>query len=201
MVFIPAVNTAQVNLRYTIEGNPAENTLYFQRDQAIDQTSLDLLTLDMAAWYNAYFAPRCKTSVVGSEVYSVDLTTQDGLYSTSNINNGFPGSIISTSSVPASVAPCMSFRTAQRGRSGRGRNYLPSPAGQELTANNFITPTYMSGWLATYQRLVDDPELTYTWVVCSRFFNKAPRATAVLYPITGLMFSDNVVDTQRRRLQ
>jgi len=189
-----------VNTRYTINGNDAENTVYFEYIAAITQEELDGIVDYMSVFFGSVLRPDLKSTVVGRETYGVDLTAQDGLYSVDTSISGLAGALTSLNNVPASVAPCISFRTAQRGRSGRGRNYLPSPAAQQLTSDNLLSTTYMSDMISNYLNLRDDPRPDWTWVVVSRFAGGGPRVAGVTFPITSVAFADNVVDTQRRRL-
>lgn len=96
--------------------------------------------------------------------------------------------------LPSEVAICVTFRTAQITRSGRGRWYLPNPANTQITTNGRLVSTALTAIVTSH----------------SAFFTAlqsvVPGANAVVYskhdaaayPITSFDVGD-VLDAQRRR--
>lgn len=199
MAFVPAFNTVEVELRQRWDSQKIENTLYFQREAGWDVTSMDALAASLITWWTDELAPYVSNAVSLVEVYMTDLTTETSL--AYGYNTGLPVSAVQESpSLPNNVALCISFRTSNRGRSARGRNYVPGMT--ELgTTGNTITSAIVDGVEAAYFALVGVATANdATWVVCSRYHNNAPRSTATLYLIREAICIDPTVDSQRRRL-
>jgi hypothetical protein len=201
MVYVPAQNVAQANLRYTWDGQQIENTLYFELDGSTWATNtLEVLGADLASWWINNLASNLSSNLTLREVYCVDLTSQTGPTGT-YVPNPLPSGGDTTSSVPNNVSFAVSFRTAGRGRSSRGRNYVPGLTEQNLTDNELTTS--MAVFLTdAYDALLSQGTFTspVTWVIVSRYANKQPRTQALVQPVTAVLATDNVVDSQRKRL-
>jgi len=109
--------------------------------------------------------------------------------------------------LPSNVSLSISFRTALRGRSFRGRNYVVGLAVDDQLDQNSIKPTVMSAWVDAYTELIALASgAGATWIVASRFSgvdgdgHPVPRAAGVTTPITNVVATDNTIDSQRRRL-
>jgi hypothetical protein len=201
MVYVPAQNVAQANLRYTWDNQLCENTLYFELTTAtIDKTLLEILALDLATWWSNNIAARQTVGIALREVYCVDLTTQTGPTGAHVPNPPTPGGSVSPS-LPNNVALCVSFRTGGRGRSSRGRNYVPGLTEADVT-NNEVDTLAASAIASAYELLMVSSTFTspWNWVVISRYENKAPRLSALVQPVTDVVITDNIVDSQRKRL-
>jgi hypothetical protein len=109
--------------------------------------------------------------------------------------------------LPNNVTLTVSFRTANRGRSFRGRNYVVG-LGETQVAGNTVAPSVITAFDGIYSQLLASPVAAIaTWVVVSRFSGvdpvtkePIPRVTGIATPITSVTVVDNVVDSQRRRL-
>lgn len=199
MAFIPVANVAQANIRQTLNGERIENTLYFRAPAAWSAGSLAALASGVAAWWTT--GPRAVLSddLVLREVYVVDLTTANsGTYTHTVVND--PGGPISGEALPNNCALCVSFRTANRGRSFRGRNYVAGINEGDVTGN-VVAQATANGILAGYQGLMTYfSEAGLDWVVVSRYANGQPRAAGVATPVNAVTLVDRYIDSQRRRL-
>jgi hypothetical protein len=102
--------------------------------------------------------------------------------------------------VPANVAICATKYTAGRGRSYRGRMYLPGMPDSQV-AGSYLTSAHLSivnNNLAFLLSYTVDGAVT-PLVVVSRFHDLAPRGTALVNPVTAIT-ANTRVDSQRRRL-
>ena len=201
MVYIPVVNTAEVSIRNGVTGEQCENTLYFLSSEPITQATLQQLVDDLDTWWYTVMRPYQGNEVVHRETYGVDLTTATGIYAVSLLHTNTPGTHTG-SATPNSVSGCVSFRTANRGRSGRGRNYLMGLTIGQVVGSELTTDT-VTAYTQMYQQLLDpgfytDPQ--WTWAVVSRFADGAARTEGLAQPVLSCGFTDVVVDTQRRRL-
>lgn len=206
MPFIPVPGVLQVNLQYGALGEPFENTLYFEKAGAWTGTEMGELGLSLHDWWVASMAPIFPTGVSLINIKMTDLTTatSGGMdYGTDLPESG----TVNDEIAPLNVAPCISIRTASRGRSNRGRNYI-SGLGVGSIANNTIVGTAMTALVAAYNGLFSvATDNGCVPVVVSRYsgvdpvtHDPIPRAEGVTTPVTGYSFTDNVVDSQRRRL-
>lgn len=109
--------------------------------------------------------------------------------------------------MPGNVTMSVSFRTALRGRSFRGRNYVAGLTEDQVAGNIFIS-TLSASWKAAYEAIAAAIASTgWTWVVVSRFSGvdavtkePIPRAAGVTTPVLSVIVVDDFVDSQRRRL-
>lgn len=199
MAFVPAVNTVQAELRYTQSGEKTENTLFFEKATAWDVLSMTALGTALVDWWTDNMKPLTAASMGIREVYVTDLTTQTSLALSVAVSPVVYGDI-TTGATPNNVSYTVSFRTSNRGRSARGRNYIGGIPVSYVTQNS-VSSGYQTSVVASYALLIPLAVAEdCTWVVCSRQFNNAPRATAVLYLIREVLAIDLTVDSQRRRL-
>jgi len=200
MPFIPVANTAMIEAVYEgPEGQIAENTMYFTGG-AMDLTGLGALVDDINAAIQDHILPLMHSAVKLVRVVGTLLDVLDGLQVIST--TGLPASGGETGGMlPSNVSFAVSFRTPNRGRSARGRNFLygiPSAA-QDTTdsLNSSYVTAVVAAWDATLNAAADDG-----WgpVVVSRFTGGSPRSAGVTFPITSVVATDNGIDTMRRRL-
>lgn len=199
MAFVPALNTAMVEIRMGLDGQRVENTVYAQNVAAWDQTSLTSLGNAIISWWTDTAAPLYTNSTSLTEVFLTDLTSATST-AVSVIPDTATAGGLGLEPLPNNCAIAISFRTASRGRSARGRNYIGGlPA--DNVSNNRVVGSYLDDWISAYTVLqIAIGDEGATMVVVSRRHNKANRVNAVMFPITTFLFVDNVVDSQRRRL-
>jgi len=103
--------------------------------------------------------------------------------------------------LPFNCAHCVSFRTANRGRSGRGRNYVMGLSDSEAAASAIQT-TRLNLDVNAYAALVGAGTFVagLQFCVVSRYSGGAPRSVALIQPITSVLSVDATIDSQRRRL-
>lgn len=208
MAFVPANEVALIELRYLWDSQQVENTLFFKASDPIDVALLTALCATLATWWGANMQPLISQDVSLVEIFGTDLTTATG--PTVSYNTGLPlGGTTMAEAVPANVAPCISFRTNNRGRSFRGRNYLVGLPNL-LIAGNHLGAGYMADVIDAYEAI--NPAVSgegWAHVVCSKFSGytivagrkvPTPRAAAVVTPVVTYAFKDDVADSQRGRL-
>lgn len=203
MVYIPAPSVAQVEVRGTLDGQPVENVLYFLvKAPPITPSSLGTLAMQVGQWWIANALAWLPVTYLFREIYAVDLSTATSASATWPAENN-PGTRNPASGVlPNSNTLCVSFRTASRGRSARGRNYWAGLTRGDVT-NNVATMTLQQGIVGVYEALltlVQDDTIMWYWVVLSRYANKAPRPQGLTNTITNVLIVDSTIDSQRRRL-
>lgn len=199
MAFVPVPNTLQAELRFTLGSQLVENVLYFTGSAGVTPALATSLGTALVSWWNANFKADSVTTFTLQTVYMTDLTSQTSFTVThtaglpsAGTNGGDP--------LPFNCALVASFRTAQRGRSGRGRNYVsgwPETQVSASTADSLRVGRILTG----YNLLIGAGTFVagLQWVVVSRFHDGIPRAVGLAIPITSVVV-DPTMDSQRRRL-
>lgn len=200
MPFVPAANTLEARLRFVLDGQIAENVIYFQGSAGVTPALATTLGGALVTWWNTRFKADSGNLMALLEVYMTDLSFATSF--TVSYVTGLPSTGTSASpTLPNNVAMCVTFRTGNRGRSGRGRNYVMGLTETDVTGNT-ISAGRASNAAAAYTALIGAGTFVagLQWVVVSRFTGGAPRGAALVQPITTALLVNNVVDSQRRRL-
>ena len=200
MPFVPVADTIQLELRHLLDNQQVENVLYFRNDNGAwgDQEAATFAQT-IGAWYTAGPLAQLSNALTWREVYITDLSSVNGFQVTVPLVPPTPGGV-NDEPMSNNVAVCVSFRTANRGRSFRGRNYLAGiPVG--AVAGNNLTTAFVNAINDAYgdlQGIVG--AVGVTWVVVSRISLGLPRAQGVATPVQAAFLTDTTVDSQRRRL-
>lgn len=206
MPFVPVANTAEVKLFYRYEGQQLMNTLYFKKSSAWDTATLQALADSAWDHWATSVVIDLNNKLTFVEAQAVDLTTATSGQA-SHIES-LTGSNTSGIALPGNCAFCIKFTTANRGRSFRGRIYLPGLV-QAGTDNPGTLPSAyadalledVSGVLAA---IAIDTGTEH--VVVSRFSGidsngkPIPRTTGIATPVTAVSYTDLNTDSQRKRL-
>lgn len=207
MPFVPVPNTVMVEIRYLLDLQHIENTLYFESATAPDPTSIAALLDAVFDWWDANLQPLIPVAVELSELVGTDLTSATGPQ-VSISPAGPPLGAVNDPSLPNNVSLAISFRTALRGRSFRGRNYHPA-LWETGVIKNTVQDTIVAAIQAAYSALITDAGVAaagFTWVVVSRFSGvdgdgkPIPRVTGVTTPVISALVVDPTIDSMRRRL-
>lgn len=198
MAFVEFPNTVQANLRSTMFGQNFENVLTFEKTTgAFTQAEVELMAEDLSTWVLAELVPEVVTDLTFTEWYIVDLSNQNGWVVEYTINE--PGTI-AVDPLPPQDAICISFLTNSRGRSFRGRTYLPGISKNSVDNGLVIAGVQTSlfgaynslnGYLASYDTI---------HVVPSRISNGVERTTGVTTPVTNYRVNPAVATQRRRRI-
>lgn len=200
MPFIPVPGVVQVEIRQTLHGQRIENVFYVDVGTEVPTSSLENITELMGDWWEALVLPNLSNNIALREVYGTDLSSASGGTHTRTYTTPVPGSVVGES-LPANCALCVSLRTAQRGRSFRGRSYVAGIP-EEASANSVVSNVVAAPLLAAYQTLITSGDYTerFPLVVVSRVADGAPRVTGVATPIVTAVLTNQVISSQRRRL-
>lgn len=200
MAFIPVAGVLEAEIRMSLDDQLVENTLYFKPTPDSEAGTPIALAADLLVWWTVSMAPALSDNTFLREIYVTDLTTATSGAATQPAPAPAPHGGRTGAPSPNNVSLAVSFRTAQRGRSFRGRNYIAG-INEPDTEWNQISATLEGLILAGYNELLSAPFSTdWQWGVVSRFANKAPRAAGVFTPITAVTIVDRTIDSQRRRL-
>lgn len=205
MPFVPVANTALVEVRFSEHLQQIENTLWFEFPTDPGSVDLEALAEAVFDWWVAELQ-----SIVSSDVELREVTATSMTSATSPVGAFVPPTptfgTSTSNGEPGNVTMSVSFRTALRGRSFRGRNYAIGLTEDQVDGNSFVTGLTPL-WQAAYTALIPAAVgAGWLWVVASRFSgvdgsgNPIPRAAGVTTPVTSVVVVDDHVDSQRRRL-
>lgn len=188
-----------IELRYTWQGLQCENTLYVEAPAVLTPALLSNIAAFTHTWWESNIQTLQSDTLVLREIHVTDLTTAvSPTFTLAGDVNDFGGATLP--SMPNSVSFAISFRTAGRGRSSRGRNYFCGLTESQV-AGNTVAPSVVAALQAAYAAFLATVDATvYTWVVVSRFADGLPRTTGLTQPVTSVVITDSTVDSQRRRL-
>jgi hypothetical protein len=201
MAFVGKDNCVQANLRFTQDEQLMENTLYFQyKGGTLDVPAMAQLGDDLIVWWTTSVRLYLVDAITFREVYLTDLSSQTAPTVTATTGLPVTGAMAQLP-LPNNVAACISFRSAGRGRSSRGRNYIAGQSEDSVDGNTLVAAA-QAQFVAAYELLMDAATFTddWTWIVYSRFENGQPRTEALIAPVDAVVFTDNTIDSQRRRL-
>lgn len=197
MPFQPAPSIASVVIAGVMDGQLVELTSSWFASGGISEASLQALTDGVSGWFAGTVLPLLSRDVSGGTVRAVDETTATGPVA----QTGFTGvGGVDQESAPNNVAACISFRTAQRGRSARGRNFVMGIPNSLITLNT-LDAGFMGDIQTAYELLIGAGAFVsgWQWVVLSRVTGGVPRANGIGIPITSVSFTTNKVRSMRSR--
>lgn len=206
MPFIAVPSTAEVELIQVLDGQQIENTLYVAQSTAWDGPALNQLCDVVADWWTTNMAPLVSDQVT---LITVEATSLESATAPVGANTtGTPSVGLGGPPVPNNCALAVSFRTALRGRSFRGRNFVAGLVEADVNRSH-VDATLVGQIQDAYNAFltaVSDAPVGGTWVVVSRFSgvdssgHPIPRGTGIATPVTSALVVDDVIDSQRRRL-
>jgi len=199
MAFIPVPNTAMFELRFTLDGQKVENTVYGHKNEPWNTT--DALAAG-AGLFDNWVTNMAASLSDQLSLESVHITSleSDTAFSIDFVPGASEQVAVGGQCLPNNVAICVSFRSAARGRSGRGRNYVCGIPDTHVTANTLDTADGIA-YVNYYNQIpAIMADVDATWVVVSRFLDGLPRDIGITRPIITVLLVDLTVDSQRRRL-
>lgn len=196
--FIPVPNTVIAELRGTLNGENVENTMYFHRADAWDVTSMGVLAAALNLWYREGIVAQISNEYTFREVFLADLTTASGLAVINATGAGTVGGRTADAGSNQN-AFCVRFSTGRRGRSYRGRNYIPAIP-EDVVNGGRIDAAYADYIIDLYAVLDGYGDLFGAeWSVVSRYADGLPRAYGISTPVIGASYSTLAVATIRGR--
>lgn len=199
MAFIPALDILQVEMRYTWDGQKVENVLYVRGGSTWNTLQMSDTADMFYDWWLGNLQALQSDEVALTEIYVTDLTTASSPTFTRSGDPGDVGARMSPS-LPNNVSLAIHFRTAGRGRSSRGRNYIVGMT-EDQVVNSEMLDTEVGAYITAYEVLITAAfPNTGSWIVLSRFAGGAPRVAGLPQTILSVGATDLTVDSQRRRL-
>lgn len=200
MPIAPNPFVIQAQMRYTQDAQEVENILYFNVGSAASGANCAALADELAVWWDTSIQPLQPTSVTLREVYCKVMLNGTAPEGTSTFGLPADGTGIG-SALPNNVTCSVSFRTGFSGRSFRGRNFIIGLQEAQVTQNEVSNVT-IAAWEAAYEQLLPGAGVITEgeWCVYSQWSNNVLRATGLPTAVLDVLFKDDTVDSQRRRL-
>lgn len=201
MVFVPASNVLQVEIRGTLNGIPVECIQYHEHTGSIVMADVD----DLFDWYEAEFLPDYLAPLgieyKVTELYGTDLTSNTSPTYSRVFSPQLEGGEASAA-LPGNVAACISFRTVGRGRSARGRNYVPGILESDVTGNG-MDVGLVNALVAAFELMLGGGTYpaNWVWVIVSRYLAGSPRVAALVSDVIDVLSTNLTVESQRGRLK
>lgn len=196
--YVPA-DAVEVDITYLFDGQRCQNVVHYAYDSVPLPDDMIELGNDIIAAWDTGMKAWMPVTLSLIEVKLTDLTTQisPSVFATT----GLPvaGTNVSPA-LPNSNALVLTKRTALRGRSYRGRIYIPGLIEGQVTANA-VSSAYQTNYLNFWNglRTITTTLNSFEMVVLSKKQNGSWLAQGILTPVIGFT-TDGQVDSQRRRL-
>jgi len=197
MAFIPTVNAIKLVIEGTVQGQKVIVTISVGKGSTVTPTDLINATDAIEDWWVAEVLPSLSAAYDGDVITAYDLSSEFApTYSNPYTDVGG----LAVPPIANNTALVTSFRTAGRGRSARGRNYVP------CMPNNIGGPTATTSGqaadiAAAYAAMSDylDP-VGLEHIVISNYTGGAARTSGLKQPVTAYI-TNIEYDSQRSRLE
>lgn len=199
MAFQTVNDTAEVVLRYAMNGQYCTMTFYARKGGGYNQEALDDLAEAMDGWAAANFIPTISNqgSYVGTFVKGLEfLNDQEAQNFTSAGAGTLTGQPLSNA-----LAFAIKRRSIYTGRSARGRIYYPLNSSHVAGNEDYVLSTEAEA-IVDNLNLIRPLFSSILWeeVIVSRYSQGALRPVGITYPVVEYLFTDLEIDTQRRRM-
>lgn len=202
MVFQPVLNTVEIDVIYTQNGETLQNTFYAELLGGYVQSDLQALTdavdLQISGSWKAEQPP--ESVYVRTEVRG--LSVENDLTATNNVGAG-PG-VHAGNAMPNNVTFSIKKTSGLTGRSARGRTYwIGVPNTQiDVSNENFVNAPWAANVVTNVGTIRTTIAATGLWLprLVSRFAAGVPRSSGKTFAWTGETNVDLRVDTLRGRL-
>lgn len=199
MAFIAVPDTAMIELVYWYDNSAMENVFYYSGLNVDDAGVLQGLAENAYDMWYATFRHYQASSLFLIEVKATDLTQESGaVYE--HILSGLNFGERPDQGLPSNCAALCSIKTAKRGKSYRGRVYIPGITEDQCSGSTLAAGlvTAFNGYFGNWDFLDVDGE-PYGLQVVSRYHDKAPRTVGVHTDAVGWACKGTIA-SQRRRL-
>lgn len=201
----------QVVLNWTVAGGRSGHNVLYGKTPAVPAPTVAMAQalfagMTTGALWTAMATHLASTLTINSvSVMSVHAANQPVFVSTGSAVAGANATL----ALPAEMALCVTLRTALRGRSNRGRIFIPNYSVDQVGAGSIVVPlavTDTAAWANNFITLFSGQGMTlsigqqeraaYTSPITGTAFAHRDAQTV---PVTSLVVRDNHWDSQRRR--
>jgi hypothetical protein len=199
MVFIPVPDCAQAILVYGNVTNTWTNTLWFEK-AGFDETDQGLLAQYLHNWAAANIMPELSSTFSIQTVKVYDERTSLGPVEFSGLAP--VGGSQPANAAPISTALVVSIYTDQRGRSGRGRNYITGFCEDDVSSTSVNTALRVTNIQQAYTTLINEVQTSvgWFWQVVSKYGDGEIRTPALSLNVDHVAVRTALLGSQRRRI-
>jgi len=199
MAFIPAIGCAEAVVVGDVVGKEVVNVLHFKFTSTYGQSDLQALADQVDTEVAANYLGIMTAGMQYVETRVRGLTASIDLAASQNANAGTGGG--AGAQMPNNVTLCITHRSANTGRSARGRSYMFPAAEAALSAANEFSSGYASAAENFFDGVrINCAPLGWTFVVLSYQHAGVPLSAAVSYQILSSTARNRISDSQRGRL-
>ena len=198
MAFQDLPDGALAVIEYGSDTQQWTNTLWFTQSGFGTTEMNDLLGL-VATWADVEIMPALATFWERRQVTIYDMRSSIGAKLTGpggGANGARPGN-----PGPVNIALVSTFYSAQRGKSGRGRNYIAGFSEDDTSTISVNEPIVVTQIEDAYSVLFAlAAAQSWAWVIASRQLDGVPRVSMVAQPVVSTAVRNSILGTQRRRI-
>lgn len=190
-------NGIKVEMNGFQNGIPVVNRFFVTKSTAPTSGDLDDVIVETLAFFNN-IKNAMHVSYALANITATDVHVANGTQTILPLTTDNTG-VATSAAAAANAAVCISLRTAQTGRSFRGRFYLGALSNANLVDAQTFSSTAaasLAGWFEDFITALD--AIGATLVVVSNYSNKVVRAIALATEIISIIV-DTKIDSQRRR--
>lgn len=204
MAYQRVPETAEITVRYTVQGVDIANTYHARASGGYNQSMLDTLAnqIDLTPVSGLLADQTNKCNYVRTDVRGLD--SEFDLTATANASAGVGAK--TGFQFPANVAFCVQKSSGLTGRSARGRVFITGiPTAYTAATSlepNFLTQVAADAYVAHVDSFRFTIEAIGPWnaVIVSRYHNGSKRSEAVTFQWTQTLATDRKLDTMRVRM-
>lgn len=197
MAFIPTPNAARVAITTVSNLHPMVNTLWFRKTTPYTASDLGQLVSEIESWWGTQVMPLLCSQTGFTQVYALDASSESGPVATLVVSPVVFGGEADTP-MTLNSAMTVTFQTAKRGRSARGRVYLGGWGEDAATAATFAAG-FLTDVVSAFENLPSYLTVSESvHVVASHYTDGAPRVTGVTEPVINYR-ANSTVYSQRNR--
>lgn len=198
MAFIPIPNGLTLCFNFTTDTSLWQFCLTLKKSAgAPTPTDLANVAAIGAAWWTSELKALISTGTTLRNVTATDQTSQGAPQAIDAVNEA---GTLTGSALPAGSPICISFRTAKRGRSYRGRSYVSGRSDANIQTANTFNTTFLTAILGAFNSLQGDLDVAgFDIVVASKQHNGVTTNPAETNEVIEIA-ADAAIDSQRRRL-
>jgi len=199
MAFQPVPNTVQCDAIFMLFGQIIENVYHVFVPDGVDAPTIQDCADVIGHWVEDTYLDNLSSNLTFLRVEAKNLSIADGGEA---VYLAAPGTVggSADASEPGNVAFCVSLKTAESGRSHRGRKYISGLAVSQRVGNA-VLPAYGAALADSLNTLLTVLEgVAKALVIVSRIQDGITLVTAAVTPVTSAVAVDFNIDSQRRRL-
>lgn len=206
MAFQPCPETAEVRLQGILLGQQVENVFHVRISTTPTLANLTDIANAVNDWATGTYANHMSNGLSWTQIVVTDLNTAGGIQYIKDMSSEGGGTITDPVKTNQDTF-AVSFKTGLSGRSYRGRVYvLAVPSGYYNTPNT-LNPLNQAAYVTVFNTLREDLDTAgFPLGVLSRYNKDAvptpphKRAEGLLTDVVTVTSTDNIIDSQNRRL-